>query len=31
MGHVIIEKRVLPDPRKVEAMKNYPRPTNEKI
>jgi hypothetical protein len=30
LEHVITEKGVLPDPRKVTAIKNYPRPTNEK-
>jgi hypothetical protein len=30
LGHAISEKQVLFDRRKVEAIKNYPRPTNVK-
>jgi hypothetical protein len=30
LGHVITENGVLPDPRKVTAIENYPRPTNVK-
>jgi hypothetical protein len=30
LGYVIIEKVVLPDPRKLEAIDIYPRPTNVK-
>jgi hypothetical protein len=30
LGHVITEKGVLPDPRKVLTIENYPRPTNVK-
>lgn len=30
LGHIITEKGVLPDPRKVSVIENYPRPTNTK-
>ena len=30
LGHVITENEVKPDPRKIEAVKNFPRPKNRK-
>jgi hypothetical protein len=30
LGHILTEEGVLPDPRKVSVIENYPRPTNTK-